>query len=156
VVRRVWRPWVWAVAAIVVRGDSYCWMALSWGPRKPPPAPKCSTDQLRGFEFSPSFPRMAIRWLFPEREKQDNFDIYVKLIGSGGSLQLTTDPARITAQPGLPTVAPLPFCVSCLWKSCRAPSTTDSGPERKLAETSAIMDLSSCLAWSPMGVRWRL
>jgi len=37
------------------RGDSYCWMALSWGPRKRHPHRVVPLTSYAGFEFSPSF-----------------------------------------------------------------------------------------------------
>jgi Tol biopolymer transport system component/predicted Ser/Thr protein kinase len=44
--------------------------------------------------FSPDGNQVAFSW---NGEKQDNYDIYVRLIGSGRPLRLTTDPARDTA-----------------------------------------------------------
>jgi Tol biopolymer transport system component len=63
--------------------------------RRPAAAPEVvPLTSYAGLERSPSFSpdgnQVAFSW---NGEKQDNFDIYVKLIGSATPLRLTTDPA---------------------------------------------------------------
>src|SRR5207244_9087659 len=66
--------------------------------RLKPPEPALAAVPLAtypGFQGQPSFSpdgnQVAFHW---NGQKQDNYDIYVKLIGTGGSpLRLTTDPA---------------------------------------------------------------
>jgi Tol biopolymer transport system component len=71
-------------------------MAL-WTRWKPAAAPELSATPLTsypGFEFSPAFSpdgtMVALEWDGPH---QNNWDIYVKLIGEGEPLRLTTDTA---------------------------------------------------------------
>ena len=67
------------------------WMA----PPRPPTAPKLvALTSYPGIErhpsFSPDGQQVAFSW---DGEKEDNFDIYVKLVGETNALRLTTDPA---------------------------------------------------------------
>jgi eukaryotic-like serine/threonine-protein kinase len=56
VVRRVWRPWVWAVAAIVVVAIAIAGWLFRGGPSKPQAAPEVvPLTTYAGFENSPSF-----------------------------------------------------------------------------------------------------
>ena len=88
-------PLVWLATAAVVAVLAF----VGW--RESKSQPEAATD-LRpvpitsdpGMEDNPSFSpdgeQVAFTW---DGEKQDNFDIYVKLIGTGAPLRLTTDPA---------------------------------------------------------------
>jgi hypothetical protein len=70
-----------------------------------------------GPSFSPDGSQVAFSW---DGEKQDNQDIYVKVVGTAGApLRLTTDPAPITAPPGHPMAASLRFFEDCLKKNLR-------------------------------------
>ena len=62
--------------------------------------------------FSPDGNQVAFSW---NGEKQDNFDIYVKLIGSEGQLRLTTAPKQIPILPGHRTAVPLRLSAENLW-----------------------------------------
>ena len=70
------------------------WFALSTG--KGPPQAALTAVPLTSYPgeekqptFSPDDNQVAFSW---NGEKQDNFDIYVKLIGSGTQMRLTTAP----------------------------------------------------------------
>jgi serine/threonine protein kinase len=89
------RTWVWAGAALVV----VTIVVAAWLFRGTAKKPQATVEvvpltSFAGFEKSPSFSldgnQVAFSW---NGEKQDNFDIYVKLIGSPTPLRLTTDPA---------------------------------------------------------------
>jgi serine/threonine protein kinase len=69
----------------------------AWLLRRPTPPPQrlVQLTSMRGFEsfpsLSPDGEQVAFVW---DGEKQDNFDVYVKMIGSPEVLRLTTDPGR--------------------------------------------------------------
>jgi Tol biopolymer transport system component len=49
----------------------------------------------RGSEISPSFSTDGNQVVFSwKAENQDNYDIYVKLVGAANAIRLTTDPAN--------------------------------------------------------------
>ncbi len=104
--------------------------------------------------LSPDGNQVAFSW---NGEKQDNFDIYIKLIGSGSPLQLTKDPAEDISPAWSPdgrTLAFLRRLGGGRKELLLIPAL--GGHERKLAET-LIVDLDNshlpALAWSPDG-RW--
>jgi eukaryotic-like serine/threonine-protein kinase len=84
---------LWLVASLVglLTMAAGAWLLL----RPPPPLPQrvVQLTSMRGSEFYPSFSpdgeQVAFVW---DGEKQDNFDVYVKMIGSPQVLRLTTDP----------------------------------------------------------------
>ena len=102
VVRPVRRPWVWVGAAMVVVAIAIAGWLFRGGSRKPQAAPEVvPLTSYAGFENSPSFSPDGNQVVFSwNGEKQDNFDIYVKLIGSPTPARLTTDPAD-DVQPSL-------------------------------------------------------
>jgi len=89
------RAWAWLGAAlIVVALVVVAWFARGTA-RTPAPTPEViPLTSYEGYEGSPSFSpdgnQVAFSW---NGEKQDNYDIYVKLIDSSPYLRLTTDPA---------------------------------------------------------------
>jgi Tol biopolymer transport system component len=98
--------------------------------------------------FSPDGNQVAFCW---DGEKQDNVDIYVKLVGAGPPLRLTTN----TAEDCQPAWSPDGRSIAFLRKlpGGRAAVMQVSplvGAERKLAESS---DFFSKPAWSPDG-KW--
>ncbi len=89
------RFWAAALLAILVLGAGTLWFMRS--PTKTPdaalnPIPLTTYSGFQGCpSFSPDGNQVAFLW---NGEKQDNFDIYVKMIGTNGPpLRLTTDPA---------------------------------------------------------------
>ena len=94
VVRPRRRTWVWATAIIAVLAIAVAvWFRGTT--KKPASTPEVvPLTSYVGFERSPSFSpdgnQVAFSW---NGEKQDNFDIYIKLIGSPTPMRLTTDPA---------------------------------------------------------------
>src|ERR1700730_3223197 len=99
-----------------------------------------------------AFRRMvAFTW---NGEKRDNFDIYVKLIGTGGPpLRLTTDPARDYGPAWAPDRRFIAFLRSLSREKAAVlliPAL--GGPERKVAEvfTSDLLR-GPYVAWSPDG-----
>jgi Tol biopolymer transport system component len=106
-----------------------------------------------GFEFSPSFSpdgnQVAFSW---NGEKQDNFDIYVKLIGPGRPLRLTTDSASDRFPAWSPDGRSIAFVRGerdAKTEVLLIPAL--GGSERQIAEFPTGAYLSP--AWSPDG-RW--
>ena len=95
---------------------------------------------------------MAFTW---NGERQDNFDIYLKLIGSGPPFRLTTNPAADVSPAWSPdgrTIAFLRRSEGDRNELLLIPAL--GGPERKVAETlQARLELAlRSLAWSPDGL----
>jgi eukaryotic-like serine/threonine-protein kinase len=100
--------------------------------------------------FSPDGSQVAFSW---NGEREDNFDIYVKLIGPGAPLRLTTDPAADSAPRWSPDGRLIVFLR-------RRPGGRFSvmavpplgGPERRICDLTARLPfntLASSLAWMP-------
>jgi serine/threonine protein kinase/Tol biopolymer transport system component len=70
------------------------WLTLQYAGRKSPPPALAQLTSYPGSErfpcFSPDGRQVAFTW---NGEKEDNEDIYVKLVGETNALRLTTDPA---------------------------------------------------------------
>jgi Tol biopolymer transport system component/DNA-binding winged helix-turn-helix (wHTH) protein len=89
--------WVIAAAALLV--SAAAWLFLSRGERgeteRPTSAVAVPLTAYPGYEnaptLSPDGSQVAFSWNGPG---QDNYDIYIKLVGPGPALRLTTDPGR--------------------------------------------------------------
>src|SRR5262245_3090863 len=91
-------PWAVGVLTLVCVTAFVIWLTGPTGKRHPQPAltavPLTSyPGQERQPTFSPDGNQVAFSW---NGEKQDNFDIWVKLIGSATQLRLTTAPEADT------------------------------------------------------------
>jgi Tol biopolymer transport system component/DNA-binding winged helix-turn-helix (wHTH) protein len=105
--------------------------------------------------FAPDGERVAFAW---DGEKQENFDIYVKQIGEGTILRLTSDPKPDLSPAWSPDGRTIAFLRldseekgEILLMSSVAP-----GPARSLAAVTAPLTLypqSKFIAWSPDG-KW--
>ena len=108
-----------------------------------------------GGSFSPDGSQVVFGW---NGEKQDNFDIYVKVVGQDPPLRRTTDPAMDASAAWSPDgrwiafLRGLPQAGKKMGLYLISPL---GGRERKLAETRvpSTYSLGSCLAWSPDS-RW--
>jgi Tol biopolymer transport system component len=105
--------------------------------------------------FAPDGERVAFAW---NGEKQDNFDIYVKQIGEGTLLRLTSDPKPDLSPAWSPdgrTIAFLRLNSDEKGEILLMPSVA-AGPARSLAAVTAPLTLypqSKFIAWSPDG-KW--
>jgi Tol biopolymer transport system component len=147
---------VLAVVVLIVAG--WYWMSRQ-RPARPEapltPVPLTSyPGSERGASFSPDGNQVALAW---NGEKEDNWDIYVKLIGSNQHLRLTTNPARDTWPAWSPDGRQIAFCRD-LGPSKRAVVLISplGGPERILTELDHYADwvddlYGPFLSWSPDG-----
>jgi Tol biopolymer transport system component len=120
--------------------------------------PFTSSAGNEGFpSFSPDGNRVAFVW---NGEEQANFDVYVKQIGSGTALRLTTDPATDTNPAWSPNdryIAFLRFVSLGRWQVVLVPPL--GGPERDLGEINVPLlgrisifgPFGGFLAWTPDG-----
>jgi Tol biopolymer transport system component/predicted Ser/Thr protein kinase len=104
--------------------------------------------------FSPDGKQVVFSW---NSEKQDNYDIYVKLVGPGRWLRLTTDPAQDTAPAWSPDGASIAFVRLGGGKAKHILIPALGGAERELAEffgpTLVLENNIPTTNWSPDG-RW--
>jgi Tol biopolymer transport system component/predicted Ser/Thr protein kinase len=105
--------------------------------------------------FSPDGNQVAFVW---DGEKQDNFDIYIKLIGGGPPLPLTRHPAADYSPAWSPDGRWIAFLRELsVQKAAVLLVPALGGTERKLAEieragtATVIGGFGSSLAWSPDG-----
>ncbi len=147
---------LWAVVALSVLATAIIATTL-WNPFKRTESPATSLTPVPltsypGAELDPSFSpdgnQLAFSW---NGEKEDNYDIYIKLIGGGPPLPLTTDPARDFSPAWSPDGRWIAFF--------RERKDVDElllipalgGQERKLAEVQEHQGWMGgrCVAWSP-------
>jgi serine/threonine protein kinase len=134
------RPLFWMAGALAVLAIAATagWYSLSKGGKPAGQMRPVPLTANAGIESSPSFSpdgtQIAFSW---NGEKQDNFDIYVKLIGPGAPLRLTSDPAADSSPAWSPDGRWIAFI--------RAPESglatlllipALGGPERKIGDLS--------------------
>jgi eukaryotic-like serine/threonine-protein kinase len=156
-VRSIWQPLVWTGAAIVVAAIATAvWFLQGSGKQLAPPPEVVPLTTDAGFERSPSFSpdgnQVAFSW---NGEKQDNFDIYIKLIGSPKLLQLTTDTAEDISPAFSPDGRSIGFVRASKEHATFMVIPAIGGPERVVAEVPAPDPYVSApsFAWFPDG-KW--
>jgi Tol biopolymer transport system component/predicted Ser/Thr protein kinase len=145
--------WTVGLLALVCVVAVAIWFAHSTS-KSPLEAPLAAVPltSYPGFESGPSFSpdgsQVAFAWT---GEKQDNLDIYLKLIGTEPPARLTTDPAPDSSTAWSPDGRSIAF-IRRLPGSKAAVFLVPpiGGAERKLAEIDDTLWWSS-LAWSPDG-----
>jgi serine/threonine protein kinase len=157
--RRSLRTWVGTAALFAAIGAASTAIWL-WPRRAEAPAFSALTavplTSYPGFEshptLSPDGNQVAFTW---NGERQNNFDIYVKLVGPGTPLQLTTDPAADTSPAWSPDGRWIAF-LRVLPKGRAALMLVPAlgGPERQLGEITitpfiAGPDIAYAICWSP-------
>jgi Tol biopolymer transport system component/tRNA A-37 threonylcarbamoyl transferase component Bud32 len=156
--RRRWKL-VWAtwLAALLLLAAVVVWFIR---PPKIAPRPELVAVPLTsypGVEMSPSFSpdgnQVAFSW---NGEKQDNFDIYLKLIDAGTPVRLTTDPADDFSPAFSPDGRSIGFFRVSKERASFIVIPAIGGPERQVAEV-ALPNLSSfpgrLFDWLPDG-KW--
>ena len=156
------RPWLLAIvlAALLVAGGTYV-MRLNNPITAPPPtsaAPATPLTAYPGFELTPSLSpdgsQVAFSWDGPA---QDNYDIYVKLVGPGEPWRLTKNPARDDKPAWSPngrSIAFFRFTSQTAADLIVMPAL--GGGERRLATVRPVLSRTRPfrnLAWTPDG-RW--
>ena len=153
-------PAMFALALAAVGG---AWLSGLIGPSAPAPEASPRVVPLTSYagseeqpSFSPDGNQVTFSW---NGDKQDNFDIYVKLTGPGPSLRLTTDPAGDRSPAWSPDGRQIAFL-----RETR-PGVAEvllippiGGPERMLAELrippsrdAASAYFGTTIDWSPDG-----
>jgi Tol biopolymer transport system component/serine/threonine protein kinase len=150
------RAW-FAGAGILAGAAVAAWLMFSPAKIAPSPLTAVPLTTYSGSEryptFSPDGSQVAFSW---NGDKQDNFDIYVKLIGAGPPLRLTTDPADDFSPAWSPDGRSIAFLRRLPGGRVAVMLISPlGGPERKLAETRAdtavTWSYSGSLSWSPDG-----
>jgi serine/threonine protein kinase len=153
--RRRHRWWLAAALAGVLLLAVAVWHR--WRLREtPPPSPRLvPLSSVLGGEVSPSFSpdggQIVFAW---EGEKRDNWDIYLKMIGSSEIRRLTTDPASDLAPIWSPDGRQIAFVRSHpggvpapYYEGTIHLISPVGGPDRKLSD----FPVRSTLSWSPDG-----
>jgi serine/threonine protein kinase len=126
------------------------WLILQFAGHKTSPSVLLQLTAYRGSErypcFSPDGQQVAFAW---NGEKEDNEDIYVKMVGETNALRLTTDPAPDVRPAWSPDGKRIAFRrlhpgTSSIWQVSAL-----GGAEQKLADLPTIGQMS----WSPNG-KW--
>jgi Tol biopolymer transport system component/predicted Ser/Thr protein kinase len=99
--------------------------------------------------FSPDGNQVAFSW---KGEKQENFNIYIKLTGAGTPLRLTTNPGDDVSPAWSPDGRSIAFLRRLPVKSSVVLVPALGGPERILGEVGDVSDRPA-LSWSPDG-KW--
>jgi Tol biopolymer transport system component/serine/threonine protein kinase len=158
--RRYRRRWIWAFALVAVMGSlaGALWFVRSTS--KPPETPLTAVPftTYAGYQREPSFSpdgnQVAFTW---DGEKRDNWDIYLKLVGTGGPpLRLTTDRADDFSPAWSPDGRFIAFLRDVSpEKAAVLLMPALGGPERKLAVITLglITGPGPFLEWSPDG-KW--
>jgi Tol biopolymer transport system component len=138
----------WAVAGLAVLLIACAVAVWQWRSRAavPPPPRVVPLTALPGGEYRPTFSpdgqQVAFSW---NGEKADNYDIYVKMIGSSELHRLTTDPAA----DGVPAWSPDGRRIAFVRGGAIHLVSPLGGPDRKVSGEI----LAGSLSWSPDG-RW--
>jgi eukaryotic-like serine/threonine-protein kinase len=158
------RRWLLAGAALVAAAAAglIAVMVARWAPRSPdlPPPRLVSLTSMRGVEgwpaFSPDGEQVAFNW---QGEKLDNWDVYLKMVGSPEIRRLTTDPAVESRPSWSPDGRQIAFLRGRFEGTALHPYgfatihlvSPLGGPARKLSDFPAAN--SDPPSWSPDG-RW--
>jgi len=148
------RPAVWGAAlpAVALAGV-LAWLLLRPSPPAPAAVNPVPLTSYAGSEIHPSFSpdgnQLAFSW---NGEKQDNYDIYVKLVGPGKPLQLTQDLADDVGPAWSPDGRWIAFVRGRPGRKAGVfivPAL--GGAQRKIGETRiAGFDHGPYLTWSPV------
>jgi len=144
------RRHVWAAALAGIAAVAVVTLLVSrpWRDQQPTPTPTLTPlTSYPGIQQKPSFSpdgnQIAFSW---NGEKEDNFDIYVKVVGGGTPLRLTSNPAVDTAPAWSPDGRQIAFLRSPGEDAAVYLIPPLGGPERRLCDAKG-----DALAWTPDG-----
>jgi Tol biopolymer transport system component len=146
--------WSTLALALLAAGGAAVWWHRSATKRVEAPLAAVPLTSYPGEErqpcFSPDGNQVAFSW---NGEKQDNFDIYVKLIGPGTQLRLTTAPEADSCPAWSPDGRSIAFIREGRTGKDSVYLISPLGPpERKVAEISPKgTEWPNGLAWTPDG-----
>ncbi len=150
-------PWLWlsgALVAIAAIGGTAFWIKHMQGGFQATDLQAVPLTAYPGYESSPSFSpdgnQIAFSW---NGENGDNSDIYVKLIGSGRPLRLTTDPAQDVIPAWSPDGRSVAFKRLSSGNSSIRLIPALGGAEREVAQLGKDSSFSLIAGWSPDGRR---
>jgi serine/threonine protein kinase len=150
-VRTAQRSWTWAAATLVVVAIAVLTWIFRGTARKPASAPPevIPLTSYPGIErfpnFSPDGNQVVFSW---NGEKQDNFDIYVKLIGAPTPMRLTTDPADDISPAFSPDGRFIGFVRASKGHNAFIVIPAIGGPERIVAD---LPESARSFSWFPDG-----
>ncbi|PYV25321.1 MAG: hypothetical protein DMG24_09330 [Acidobacteria bacterium] len=148
------RTWLAAALAVAVLGGAaLAYLYLRPGPRLARLPLRIvpftsTTGQKSQPAFSPDGNAIAYSW---KGEKNDNADIYVKLVGAGVPLRLTTDPGDDLSPSWSPDGRFIAFVRLSKGGDGYYLVPALGGPERKLADSHKDSEWGNYLDWSPDG-----
>jgi len=143
--RRPWGKTAWIAAGVLAAAGAGLWLA---GGREKPPPRVVPLTTFAGSETQPSFSPDGNQVVFSwNGEKQDNWDLYVKIIGSATALRLTTDAADDQFPAWSPDGRQIAFLKSGQRTAIYLISPL-GGPERKIVDFDAA---PAAPAWAPDG-----
>ncbi len=131
------------------------WRSVLFREALPPVLAAVPLTSYPGWEgcpsFSPDGTQVAFAW---NGEKQDNYDIYVKVIDSGKPLRLTTDPGEDQRPAWSPDGRFIAFFRESRGKSFLLLISPLGGAEHTIAEYDYLLPTEGAgLAWTPDG-KW--
>ncbi len=152
--RKTRAAWVWGVAlagALVLAGATL-WILRPATKAPQAPLKVVPLTSYPGVEMQPAFSpdgnQVAFCW---RGEKQDNWDIYVKLIDGSPPLRLTTDPAPDFLPAWSPDGRRIAFLRQREQGGDILVIPALGGPERRLAQVVGLGSVPNHLSWSPDG-----
>ena len=145
-------PWL-ALTVVLIAGTGLAgWLVL----RRTAPAPAAAVQRpvpltsYQGREEDPSFSPDGSQVVFSwDGEKQDNVDLYVKVVGPGAPLRLTTDPGRDFSARWSPDGRTIAFARSSGAETRIMLISALGGPERTVAKVRTSRFHPGMVAWSP-------
>ena len=141
-------PGVALAAGLLALGAGVVFLRLSsrTGPRGPQGTPPVPLTSFAGRVFDPALSpdgnQVAFVW---NGEKQESFDLYLKLVGPGTPIRLTSDPGRESSPAWSPDGRQIAFLRSSSSQSRLVVIPALGGPERTVVEAEG---LGLGLAWS--------
>ena len=147
--------WILGLSAVLLVAGCVGWFVNTRNVRRDNPLTPVPLTSYAGLESSPSFSpdgnEVAFVW---NGEKQDNFDIYVKLLGSDSQLRITSNPAPDFSPAWSPDGQSIAFLRTMgANKAAVFLVPAIGGAERKLTEIGCCAHGGANLTWSPDG-KW--